>query len=433
MIARSHSLRIESLAIGDELLDGRVLDSNTRNLGDTLSVLGLELQGARTVPDERALIIGALRDAVARADVIVTSGGLGPTSDDITGECIAEAAGVDLRFDERAFERMRAMFDARGIPMPASNRRQALLPATSKTLENQMGTAPGFVTPFVVDGRTVEVWSFPGVPREYEHLREDYLLPALKARLDGGRPQRLVRRTLRSLGLAESAIGERLADLERANPDVRVQYRAAFPEIIVRLVLVASVDDTGAQKTVESRADALAAQAREAVGRSVYGVGDEPLEVRVLNALRRRGLTVAAAESCTGGLVQKRLTDVPGSSDVFRGGVVAYADDVKERALGVRHELFAAHGAVSEEVARAMAQGVRERLGASVAVATTGVAGPGGGSPDKPVGTTWFGIATARAAFAVHKKFPDFGRERVREMGAATALRLLLETIEEEA
>jgi nicotinamide-nucleotide amidase len=430
--SRTNSLRIESLAIGDELLDGRVLDSNTRNLGDTLSVLGLELQGARTVPDDRALIIGALRDAIGRCDVVVTSGGLGPTSDDITGECIAEAAGVGMRFDEPAYARMRAMFDARGIVMPESNRRQAILPSTSRTLENQMGTAPGFVTPFAVDGRTVEVWSFPGVPREYEHLRDDHLLPALKARLDGTKPQRLVRRTLRSLGLAESAIGERLGALEKSNPDVRVQYRAAFPEIIVRLVLSAPVDDVAAFRRVEARADALCAQAQEAIGRSVYGAGDEPLEVRVLNALRRRGLSVAVAESCTGGIVQKRLTDVPGSSDVFRGGVVAYANDVKERALGVRHDDIAAHGAVSDEVARAMAQGVRERLGASIAVSTTGVAGPGGGSPEKPVGTLWIGVSTARSTFAVHKKLPDFGRDRVREMGSATALRLLLEAIEGE-
>jgi nicotinamide-nucleotide amidase len=430
--ARTKNLRIESLAIGDELLDGRVLDSNTRHLGDTLSILGLELQGARTVPDDRTLILAALHEAVARADVIVTSGGLGPTSDDITGECIAEAAGVTLRFDEPSYERMRAMFDARGIPMPESNRRQAMLPSTSRTLENQKGTAPGFVTPFSSSGRTVEVWSFPGVPREYEHLRDDYLMPALRARLEGGKPQRLVRRTLRSLGLAESAIGERLAALEQAHPDVRVQYRAAFPEIIVRLVLVAPADDAAAQGAVEARADALVVEAKEAIGRSVYGTGDDPLEVRVLNALRRRGLTVAVAESCTGGLIQKRLTDVPGSSDVVRGGVVAYANDVKERALGVRREELVAHGAVSEEVAKAMAQGVRERLGSSIAVSTTGVAGPGGGSPEKPVGTVWFGLATAKSVFAVHKKLPDFGRDRVREMASATSLRMLLEACESE-
>ena len=431
-------LRIESLAIGDELLDGRVLDSNTRHLGDALSGLGLELSGARTVPDDRALIIGAVRDAAARADVIVTSGGLGPTSDDITAECIAEAKGEGLRFDEPAFQRMTAMFESRGIPMAASNRRQAMLPSSSSTLVNELGTAPGFVTPFEVDGRKVEVWSFPGVPREYEHLRDDFLLPALAARLDGATPRLLVRRTLRSLGLAESTLGERLGPLERDNPDVRVQYRAAFPEIIVRLVLSVDAPTSSAgidskRAAVEARADALCAAARVAIGKSVFGTGDAPLEVRVLEALRKKQLTVVTAESCTGGLIAKRLTDVPGSSDVVMGGVVSYANAVKTAALGVPEALLQEHGAVSEAVCKAMAQGARERLGGGVAVSVTGVAGPGGGSADKPVGAVWFGLSTAASTTAVLKKFPDFGRERIREMAAATALRLVLDALEGES
>lgn len=425
------NLHIESLAIGDELLDGRVLDSNTKYLGDSLSILGLELSGARTVPDDRALIIGALKEAVARADVVVTSGGLGPTSDDITAECIAEANGEGLRFDEPSFERMKMLFASRNIPMPESNRRQAMLPASSRTLENQMGTAPGFVTPFQVGARTVEVWSFPGVPREYEHLREDHLLPALKGRLDGSKPKILVRRTLRSLGVAESAIGERLADLEKKNPDVRVQYRAAFPEIIIRLVLVAESDADRAG--VEARADVLCAAAKDAIGKSVFGIGDEPLEERVLKALRKKQWTVVAAESCTGGIVAKRLTDTAGASDVVKGGVVSYANDVKVGLLGVDKAVIDAKGAVSEEVATAMAQGARARLGADVAVATTGVAGPGGGSAEKPVGTVWFAVSTPKGTVAVHKRLPDFGRERVRDMAAATALRILLDTLEGES
>jgi nicotinamide-nucleotide amidase len=440
----SSSLRIESLAIGDELLDGRVLDSNTKFLGDTLSVLGLELCGARIVPDDRSAIVDAVNAAVDRADVVVTSGGLGPTSDDITAECIAEAAGVGLRFDEPAFARMTAMFAARGIPMPESNRRQAMLPASSRTLENQMGTAPGFVTPFVrkrADGseRVVEVWSFPGVPREYQHLRDDFFLPALSARQRGAKKSVLVRRTLRSLGLAESAIGERLAPLEKANPDVRVQYRAAFPEIIIRLVLVATSAegadgdgvDAADRSAVEVRADALAKEAEALIGKSVFGHGDESLEERVLTALRKEGYSIVTAESCTGGLVAKRLTDIAGSSDVVRGGVVAYANAVKVSALGVGEDVLVEHGAVSEPVARAMAQGARVRLNADVAVSITGVAGPGGGSADKPVGTVWFGVSTPKKTLAVLKKLPDFGRDRVREMAAATALRLVLDTLSE--
>lgn len=421
----SDALRVISLAIGDELLDGRVADANTRDLGDALAQLGLELAGARTVPDARADIIAAVHSAAAEADLVVTSGGLGPTSDDITGECIAEAAGVGLRFDADAFARMEAMFSMRGIPMPESNRRQAMLPASSRTLENEQGTAPGFVTPLVTPRGSVEIWSFPGVPREYRHLLEDRLLPELRARLARGAPRVMVRRTLRSLGLSESAVGERLQPLERENPDVRVQYRAAFPEILVRVVV------TGADRAVaEQRADALAARARADIGGSVYALGDDSLEERVLRALELRTATLATAESCTGGMIAKRLTDVPGSSAVVQGGVVAYANEVKTSALGVAPALIAEHGAVSELVARAMADGARARLGADWAVSTTGIAGPTGGSDDKPVGLVWFGIAGPGGTAAHQKRLPDFGRARIREMAAAWALRFLLEAVE---
>jgi nicotinamide-nucleotide amidase len=425
------TLRIAHLSIGDELLDGRVKDGNMNGLGTALSTLGLELVEARTVPDVRRQIEETLRALAGVADVIVTSGGLGPTSDDVTAECVAAAAAVGLRFDEPAFARMTAMFQARGIPMPESNRRQAMLPATSRTLENQMGTAPGFVTPLHVDGRVVEVWSFPGVPREYEHLRDDHLVPALRARLDGDKPTTLVRRTLRSLGLAESAIGERLKTFEAAHPEVRVQYRAAFPEIIIRLVLQVPADaDLGA---VSRRADALADEARAAIGKSVWGLGDADLEERVLELMRSRGLTIGTAESCTGGLIAKRLTDIAGSSDVVVGGIVAYANTVKQAVLDVPGADIEAHGAVSGVVAEAMARGARNHLRADLAVSVTGVAGPGGGTADKPVGTVWFGLADAHGTTSVPKRFPDFGRDRIREMTAATALRLVLEHLQGKA
>jgi nicotinamide-nucleotide amidase len=413
-------IRIESLAIGDELLDGRVADKNTKDLGDALSQLGLELQRTTIVPDHRATIVEAVKAAAARADIVVTSGGLGPTSDDITGECIAEAAGVGMRFDDAAWARIESMFKMRGMPgtIPESNRRQANLPATSATLENEMGTAPGFVTP-VGDA---SIWSFPGVPREYQHLLEDRLLPVIRARLSSdGKSMKLVRRTLHSLGLAESAVGERLGALEKENPDVRVQYRAAFPEIIVRLVL-----DDGDEK----RADVLAERAKQDIGGSIFGFGDDPLEVRVLKALDARKHTMATAESCTGGLVAKRITDIAGSSSAMLGGVVSYANSAKIAFLDVPQSVLDSVGAVSEETARAMAEGARKRFGADWAVSTTGVAGPSGGSPEKPVGLVWFAIAGPPGTTSKKSKFPDFGRERIREMAAAAALRLLLEAIE---
>lgn len=416
---KTGKLRIESLAIGDELLDGRIADKNTQDLGDALAALGLELQGARTVPDQRATIVAAVREASARADIVVTSGGLGPTTDDITAECVAEAAGAGLRLDEASFDKIKAMFALRGIPMPESNRRQAMLPSTSMTLDNEQGTAPGFVTPI----GDAQVWSFPGVPREYHHLLADRLLPRIRERLvAGGEAPVLVRRTLRTLGLAESAVGERLASLSADNPDVRVQYRAAFPEILVRLV----VEGTD-RAACEARADQLLDRARADIGASVYGTGDDPLEVRVLRLLEARGETLATAESCTGGLVAKLLTDVPGSSSVVIGGVVSYANSAKTGVLDVDTALLEAHGAVSAEVATAMAAGARARFGSTWSVAITGVAGPSGGTADKPVGLVWFAVAGPHGVEATKKRFPDFGRGRIREMAAATALRLLLE------
>ncbi len=421
------TLRIAALSIGDELLDGRVKDGNMNGLGQSLAEMGLELAEAAVVPDDRAVIVAAVRTLAARNDVVVTSGGLGPTSDDVTSECVAVAAGVDLRFDEDAYAKMKGLFEGRGIPMPENNRRQAMLPKTSRTLENQMGTAPGFVTPIKIEGHAAEVWSFPGVPREYQHLRDDELLPTLRKRLDGQQPRRLVRRTIHSLGLAESAIGERLAAFEAAHSDVRVQYRAAFPEIIIRIVLTVDISDGSA----DVRADALAAEAAEAIGKSVWGLGDASLQERVLESARTRGLTVGTAESCTGGLIAKLLTDIAGSSDVVKGGVVSYANSAKTALLGVPETMLAEHGAVSAPVAEAMAMGARKALDVDVAVSVTGVAGPGGGSDDKPVGTVFFGVATAAGVVSHHKKFPDFGRDRVRDMTAAQALRFLKETIEE--
>lgn len=412
-------LRIESLAIGDELLDGRVVDKNTTDLGDALSQLGLELQGARTVPDRRAAIVAAVTDAAVRCDIIVTSGGLGPTSDDITAECIAQAAGTGMRLDEESFERIKGMFSSRGVPMVESNRRQAEVPAASTTLVNEHGTAPGFITRV----GSCDVWSFPGVPREYRHLLEDRMLPRLRERLAADGAKRvLVRRTLRSLGLAESAVGERLAAFEKDNADVRVQYRDAFPEIIVRVVVEG--DDAAA---CEARADELMARARADIGASIWGTGDDSLEMRVLRALDARNETLATAESCTGGVIAARVTDVPGSSSVMKGGVVSYANDVKIGLLDVASALLEQHGAVSQEVARAMAEGARKKCGATWAVSTTGVAGPGGGSDHKPVGLVWFALAGPTSTLAVKKQFPDFGRERIREMAAAHALRLVFE------
>jgi nicotinamide-nucleotide amidase len=414
-------LTVESLAIGDELLDGRLADGNSRDLADSLAPLGLVLSRVTAVGDDEGTIAEAVLEAAARADVVVTSGGLGPTSDDLTVQGVARAAGCAVRLDEATFARIKERFAERGLPMPDNNRRQAELPETARLLGNDVGIAPGFVT--LVGG--AEVYSFPGVPREYRWLRDQHLLPALSARL-GATLGGVERRTLRCLGITESGLGAALEDLQRQNPDVLVQYRTSFPENHARLVV------RGAAASA-ARADALAEEARRAIGGAVYAIGERGLAELLVAELGRRGQTLALAESCTGGLVGKLVTDVAGASAVFRGALVAYANEVKEAALGVPTALLEEHGAVSELVAAAMAEGARARLGADFAISVTGVAGPGGGTPDKPVGTVCFGLAHERGVETKRRLLLGATREMIRELAAAVALRWLLSRLERQA
>lgn len=423
----TRQLTVESLAIGDELLDGRLADTNSKVLADALSSLGLGLVRAVVIDDDEERIAEAVREAAARADVVVTSGGLGPTSDDLTALGVARAAGCSLRLDEGVWAQIQARFAERGLPLPPNNRRQAELPEAATTLRNGAGVAPGFVTRV----GSAEVFSFPGVPKEYRWLLEHALVPRLKARLETHDSVALGEyraiRTLRCLGITESALGQALVPLEATHSGLRVQYRTHFPENYARLVV------TGTERAaVEAEADALAAQARRLIGGAVYGVGEASLEERLLAALTARGATLVTAESCTGGLLGKRLTDVPGSSAAYAGGVVAYANEAKTALLEVDEELLREHGAVSEEVARAMAEGARARLGATFALSTTGVAGPGGGSAEKPVGTVCFGLAGPHGTLTKRRLLPAAGRDAIRELAAAVSLRWLLAHLERE-
>lgn len=415
------TLRIEALAIGDELLDGRLADTNSQLLAERLSGVGLALARASAVDDDIDAIVDALRDAAGRADVIVTSGGLGPTTDDLTAQAVAQAAGCALRLDEEAWRRIQERFASRALPMPPNNRRQAEVPDLATTWPNEVGAAPGFQTPL----GGAQIFSFPGVPREYAWLVQHALLPWLASRLPPEGRRLRASRTLRCLGITESALGHALRAFEALHPDVRVQYRTSFPENHVRIVVEGDDDDALAH-----RADALAHEAREAIGESVYGIGEQTLEQRVADAIRTRGDTLALAESCTGGLLGARMTAVPGVSALFRGGVVAYDNDIKTALLGVSRATLRAHGAVSEEVAAEMALGARQRLGATWALSTTGIAGPGGGSAEKPVGTLCLGLATPEGTYTQRRALPFADRERNREMAAALGLRWLLSCIE---
>lgn len=373
--------RAAILSTGDELTTGRIVDSNASWIADKLFEIGIDVTCVITVGDWPDRLEWAWREALGRADVVVSTGGIGPTADDLTSETVARVAGAPLRVHEPSAERIRRFFAAAGREMPENNLKQALMPAGAVVVENGLGTAPGYRL------RAGDPWVvvLPGVPREMKPMMEEQILPWLRSQRGD---DVYVARVFQTFGITESGLDE-LVDGLVDEREARVSFRASFPEISVRLVV------HGAPDEAERRLEALAVRVRERLGPHCYGEGAVTMEEVAGRALANRGRTVAVAESCTGGLVGHRLTNVPGSSAWMRGGVVAYANEVKTSLLGVPPSVLDAHGAVSPECAGAMAQGVRERLGADVGLATTGIAGPDGGTAAKPVGTVCIGLATA--------------------------------------
>ncbi|MCP9888583.1 competence/damage-inducible protein A [Cyanobium sp. ATX 6A2] len=372
----------EILCIGTELLLGSITNGNARWLAEQLATLGIPHLRQQVVGDNRDRLITALREAAGRCRVLITTGGLGPTPDDLTTEAIAVAFGATLEERPEAWAAIEARLAHRGRPVTASLRRQALLPPDAELLPNPTGTAPGMIwTPR--PGFTV--LTFPGVPSEMRAMWQATAAPWLRAA--GLAEGVIASRLLRFWGLAESDLVERVADLlEGSNPTV-APYAGAG-EVKLRLTARADSDTT-------SRAllEPLEAEIRGRLGPLCFGADDDSLASVVIELLRQRGETVAVAESCTGGGIGAALTAVPGASDAFLGGVIAYANAVKQAVLGVSETCLAVHGAVSDSVALAMATGVRRLTGASWGIAVTGIAGPGGGTEAKPVGLVHIALA----------------------------------------
>lgn len=370
---------VELVSIGDELLLGFTVDTNTAHFARAAADHGIQVVRRSTVGDDADAITSVVRDALARTGAVITSGGLGPTADDRTKPTLAALFGRAMRFDDAIWESLRARWKARGWPgeIPATNREQAMVPEGAIVLPNAHGSAPGI---WLEDAEGRWVAMLPGVPREFLGMMRDTLLPRLAARGAGGTVIRS--HTLRTQGIAESALAEMLGELAKDPLGVPLAFMPGYEGVDLRLT-VRGVSPAVADERLAAAAESLRAR----VGKWVYGEGDEDLATLVLDRLRARGMRIAVAESCTGGMLGMRLTAIPGSSDRFAGGVIAYDNAVKVRELGVREATLAAVGAVSEEVAREMATGVRERFGVEVGVSITGVAGPGGGTPEKPVGT----------------------------------------------
>jgi nicotinamide-nucleotide amidase len=403
----------EILAIGSELLSPHRLDTNSLYLTSRLNDLGIAVRAKHVVGDDLEALTVHVRGAIDRADLVVTTGGLGPTADDLTREAVAAVLALDLHEDARVLKVIERRFARRGLRMPEVNRRQAQVPAGARVLSNSRGTAPGL---WLEAGDSVIVL-LPGPPRELQPMFEGDVWPPLSARTGG---HVLRRRVLKITGQPESAVEEVAhpiyAPWQRAAMPIETTILAAPGQIEIHLSASGS-EPSVIDVELERAASALAA----ALGPGVFSVDGRSIEQVVGDGLLARGWRVAVAESCTGGLIGGRLTDVPGSSAWFVGGVVAYANDVKVGTLGVPEALIARHGAVSEPVARAMAEGARRRLDADVAVSVTGIAGPGGGTDTRPVGTVVIAVATATGTGARTFSFPG-DRAFIRAQAVMAAL-----------
>ena len=399
------------LTIGTELTRGELVDTNGSWLGEQLTSIGYEVAERVVVPDEGALIKHSLQRLAATNAVLISTGGLGPTTDDLTSEAASAAAGVDLVRDHASLERIRQRWEERGREMPRSNAKQADIPAGAAVLPNALGTAPGFA----LRVGECECFFLPGVPAEMKALFHESVVPRI------ARTERLSHQIhLRCFGYAESEIGERLEGVEQTFPGITLGYRAHFPEIEVKVL---------ARAQSASEAEALSMRAADEVkvrlGDAVYGDRSDTFSSAVGRLLRDAGVTLAVAESCTGGLIGSMLTRVPGSSDYLILDAVVYANSAKTSVLRVREEDLRAHGAVSSEVASAMAEGALRVSKADLAVSVTGIAGPGGGTEAKPVGTVWFGLAQRdRPTRTVHRRLSG-GRERIQTLAAYVALRMV--------
>ncbi len=410
-------MNLEVLTIGTELLLGYTVDTNAAELGRALAAAGAEITRRTTVADRPDAIRAAVAEALDRSGFVITTGGLGPTRDDLTKTVVATLFGKRLVLDERLLASIKARFDRMGggRPMPAINRTQAEVPEGAAILPNPRGTAPGL---WVEDARGRVVVLLPGVPREMRGLLVEEVLPRIVAR-QGGERRVVLSRTVRTTGVSESALAERVGPIEPEIAPLTLAYLPSVDGVDLR------VTAWGLEpKDADARLAVVVDRLKAAVGDHGYGEGDADLAAVLLEALRKGRHRLGVAESCTGGMIGERITSIPGASDTFIGGVVAYADVIKTAALKVPLETLEAYGAVSEETVRAMAEGAQRLFSADCTIAVTGIAGPGGGSAEKPVGTVWLAARVHTTTHAVTRVLPG-DRDDVRRRAAQAGLDLL--------
>ncbi len=408
------SLAVELIAVGTELVLGQLVDTNTAHIAHELAESGVNVYGTHTVGDNRARIAAAMRTALERVDGIITTGGLGPTVDDLTKEAVCEALSLDTVLDERSLAQMKEFFAIAGREMRENNRKQALVPRGSFVLENPRGTAPGFIA---FDARGKFIACMPGVPREMKPMLAEHLIPYLRKKFELS--EAIYTRVLHTINIGESEVDHRISDLFASSENPKIAVLAHEGQCDVKIMAKAAT-----REAALAMIDPLERELRSRLEGFVYGADGESVALAIHSMLRERNATIVVAESCTGGRIEAELTKPAGASSVFLGGIVAYDNAVKTEQVGVSAATIAEHGAVSEAVVRELASGVRNKLHASIGFAVTGIAGPSGGSEEKPVGLVWFAMDSGSRVKAWSFQFRG-DRDAVQRRATTTALGLV--------
>jgi nicotinamide-nucleotide amidase len=399
----------ELLTIGDEILYGQIIDTNSQWMSVELDKVGINVIRKTSIGDRESEILDALKEAEGRADIILITGGLGPTSDDLTKPCLSAYFNCELKIHEEALAEVTEFFRSRGRELTEINRQQAALPVCCTKITNAVGTAPGMW--FEKNGRIF--MSMPGVPHEMKRMMTDRVIPKL---LETFKMPTIMHRVIRTAGIGESFLAEKISMWEKSLPEhIKLAYLPGLGEVKLRLTSIG--EDTPAMK---KEIDVLVEKLMPLAGEYIYGMGEDGFEVVIGKLLKEKGLTLAVAESCTGGYVSHLITSVPGSSDYFLGSIVPYAYEIKMRQLGVKPETLETYGAVSEPTIKEMANLVRAKFNTDIGVATSGIAGPGGATPDKPVGTIW--IAYSDKNSTVTKKLQLSSDRMINIKGTAIAV-----------
>lgn len=413
----TRTILAELLTIGDEILYGQIVDTNSQWMSVELSNAGIKVIRKTTVGDQEDEIINAFAEAEKRADIVLITGGLGPTNDDLTKPCLAKYFNCELKIHEEALAEVTAFFIQRGRELTEVNRQQAALPVCCEKITNSLGTAPGMW----FDRKEKVFVSMPGVPHEMKRMMSDIVIPKLKKKF--ATPV-IHHKVIRTVGIGESFLADKIAEWENSLPKhIKLAYLPSLGEVKLRLT---SMGDS--LEKLSEEAERLTAKLNDRVGQFIYGYGEDPLEVAVGNMLRDKKLTVSVAESCTGGYLSHLITSVPGSSEYFLGSMIPYAYEIKMRQLGVKPETLEQYGAVSEQTISEMANLVRAKFTTDIGVATSGIAGPGGATPEKPVGTVW--IAYSDKHETVTRKL-QLSKERLLniKMASVAVLNLIRQSV----